>query len=244
MLKVWLAPLAEPADRDLAVLSRPERGRYAAISHPLRARAYATARLVLKQGLAGLTATDPAAWSFSPEGPPLVNGPLPGWRVGIAHSGGWVLCAVRHGAALGCDIEQRKPRRNLLALAGQYFSEEEQQALAAVQGEQQLDQFYRMWTAKEAYLKARHAGIAGGLGRFRLLPAAGVARAVEETGPWVLHSARWQDCQLSLCLPGSADQPLVSHRVELVDSGMRPLPDRPLAWETCAVTPGGAAPAG
>lgn len=219
MLSAWLVPVAEPSNESLAWLSRAERQRFAGISHPMRARAFATARLVLKLGLARLTDTAPDAWTFAAEGAPLVQGPEPDWRVSIAHSGGWVLCAAHQGDAVGCDIEQRKPRRNLLALAEQYFSIEEQQALAEVSGEAQLDHFYRMWTAKEAYLKALQRGIANGLTRFRLLPAQGLAHC--ESGAWALHSAHWHDCQLSFCLPADVASPFSCQPGELQGCELR-----------------------
>jgi 4'-phosphopantetheinyl transferase len=53
----------------------------------------------------------------------------------------------------------------VLALAKRFFSAQEYLAISNLSGNTQLNLFFRLWTCKEAYLKAVGLGIAGGLDR-------------------------------------------------------------------------------
>jgi len=100
-----------------------------------------------------------------PHGRPAFREPgLPDFS--ISHSGDWLWLAVGE-PALGLDVEQRRPRRNLQKLMAHVLSPLE---LAWVAGQSdELRAFYRLWTLREAVLKASGRGLAG-LSRLQLLP--------------------------------------------------------------------------
>jgi len=82
----------------------------------------------------------------------------------LSHSGDWALLAVASGTRVGVDVEQVRNDRDFRAIARRYFSDSEARMIyglsdAAVA----LARFYRLWTAKEAALKALGTGIANGL---------------------------------------------------------------------------------
>jgi len=87
--------------------------------------------------------------------PVCVGGPA----VSIAHSGDLILCAVTDQGDIGVDIEQICQRKNLQAISSRYFDPDEVTWLTT----QPEDRFYMLWVLKEAWLKARGTGIAGGL---------------------------------------------------------------------------------
>lgn len=91
--------------------------------------------------------------------------------ISISHSGEWAVCALCGADALGVDIEALK-RRDLDALARGVLAPTEQAALGALSEAAQLQAFYRLWTLKEAYLKA--------LGRGLDVPLGELAFALEE----------------------------------------------------------------
>ncbi len=73
------------------------------------------------------------------------------------------MLAVARGASLGIDVEIYD--KNVpLAVARRFFSPVEAGALAALPADAQPRRFLRLWTLKEAYLKAIGTGLAGGLG--------------------------------------------------------------------------------
>ena len=80
----------------------------------------------------------------------------------VAHTAGMVALAIGRVPLIGIDVEPLD-RRVPLHVAPRYFSESEVTALQALPPEQQPRRFLRLWTLKEAYLKAVGAGLAGGL---------------------------------------------------------------------------------
>ena len=70
--------------------------------------------------------------------------------------------AVGRVAHIGIDVEALD-KRVPMPVARRYFSEREVAALHALAPEDQPRRFLRLWTLKEAYLKAVGEGLAGGL---------------------------------------------------------------------------------
>jgi 4'-phosphopantetheinyl transferase len=82
----------------------------------------------------------------------------------ISHSGGLALIAVARGRRVGADVERVRPRTDVLAIARGSLSARERQTIESVRCDgARREAFFRCWTRKEAYLKARGVGLAGGL---------------------------------------------------------------------------------
>lgn len=99
------------------------------------------------------------------EGAPLAKGRLgkpslaehPDVHFNLSHAKGIAACVVSDSVC-GIDCEAVRPyRENVVRRA---FSEEEQQLLGTVSGEERDRLFTRLWTLKEAYVKALGDGIA------------------------------------------------------------------------------------
>ena len=103
---------------------------------------------------------------MGPHGRPAFRDPLlPGFS--ISHSGDWLWLALGE-PSLGLDVEQHRPRRNLDKLMAHVLSPLE---LAWVSSQRDvLGAFYRLWTLREAVLKASGRGLAG-LSRLQLFPS-------------------------------------------------------------------------
>lgn len=86
----------------------------------------------------------------------------------LSHSGELALVALCDAAEVGVDIEHIRPVRDPIALAKRFFTPGEQDELAAAPPEDQINCFFRLWTQKEALLKATGQGIANGLQRFEV----------------------------------------------------------------------------
>jgi 4'-phosphopantetheinyl transferase len=83
----------------------------------------------------------------------------------LSHSGGALAVAVSRSRPLGIDLEhQRRPRRTL-ELAHRFFAPHEAQALGRLPEIQRQIAFLRLWTCKEAWVKADGRGIAADLHR-------------------------------------------------------------------------------
>ncbi|CAN1277405.1 4'-phosphopantetheinyl transferase Sfp [Linum perenne] len=79
----------------------------------------------------------------------------------ISHTSSLVACGVAVNSSIGIDVEekQRKTKHGILAFAKRYFSAHEVEHLNAIPDlELQQQEFIKLWTLKEAYVKALGKG--------------------------------------------------------------------------------------
>ncbi len=131
-------------------------------------RQFALARSLLRQVLSAYEPdVAPALWEFqsSAEGRPFLASAFDhtGLNFNLSHTEGLVALAVCRHARVGVDVE--KMGRAPLAVAERYFSAAETAQLRVLPADEQARHFVRLWTLKEAYLKATGTGLAGGLSR-------------------------------------------------------------------------------
>jgi 4'-phosphopantetheinyl transferase len=160
---VWRISLA-PAAAQLAALRRTlddaERTRAARFHFERDRTAFTAARGALRT-LLGRYLARPAehiAFGYRDKGKPYLasGGDL---RFNLSHSGRFGLLAFGLGREIGVDIEQRRPLRDLLALARTSFSPAEYAAFCALPPSDQPDAFFSCWSRKEAFIKATGEGI-------------------------------------------------------------------------------------
>ena len=86
--------------------------------------------------------------------------PRSGVSFNLSHSGHVALPAVTSGdLRLGVDVEERVAQRAHDRLARRFFSTQEADSYATLPEGERADAFYRLWTRKEAYLKATGEGL-------------------------------------------------------------------------------------
>ena len=202
-------------DRDIALASR------------------ATQRLALSAFTA--QSVVPAAWQFveNGNGRPLLHEPPAPWRslrFSAANAIGLVGCAVCIGREIGLDLEPRRqdPARDLLESC---LGSRERQQLESLAEPDRPDRFTRLWTAKEAYLKARGLGIIDSLDQVEVDfdagpgPALRLGAALEDDGSrWELRYLQpTADHVVALCIErsnGTADAQVSLRWVRLSAAGM------------------------
>lgn len=141
-------------------------------------------------------------------------------RFSATHSGDALLLGFVRGDCIGVDIECLKPRPHVLELARRYFTAHEAAALAAMPAAEREDAFYRLWTAKEALLKAIGHGLAHGLDRVGF----GFASAKLELRELDLQSSRIE-AGVAIATPSIEEwhlleyTPLPGYRASVVYSG-------------------------
>ncbi|WP_326738876.1 4'-phosphopantetheinyl transferase family protein [Streptomyces sp. NBC_01022] len=79
----------------------------------------------------------------------------------LSHAGDQVAVAVARGLRVGIDIERVTGRRNATELAERVFSKAERGLLARTAPAGYLARWYRIWTTREAYIKAYGIGLSG-----------------------------------------------------------------------------------
>jgi 4'-phosphopantetheinyl transferase len=123
--------------------------------------------------------------------PVLEGAACAGTGASLSHTRGLVVCALARGAAVGVDAEWLGRRLEPLRLAERFFAPDEASRLRRAPAEARPALFLRLWTAKEAFLKARGEGIAGGLSRVTVVEEPGGARLVLDAG-LADDGAAWQ----------------------------------------------------
>ncbi|KAL3358101.1 hypothetical protein AABB24_015312 [Solanum stoloniferum] len=88
----------------------------------------------------------------------------PALHFNITHTSSLVACGVTINSPIGVDVEEkeRTTKHNILTLARRYFSKHELEVLTAI-GDPYIQQqeFIKLWTLKEAYVKALGKGFSG-----------------------------------------------------------------------------------
>jgi 4'-phosphopantetheinyl transferase len=84
----------------------------------------------------------------------------------IAHSENWVVCTIDDDA-IGIDVEEVKPID--LDIAAHFFSRNECLTLMNQPETSRMKYFYRIWTLKESYIKAKGMGLSIPLDSFSVV---------------------------------------------------------------------------
>lgn len=192
----------EAQKRLAAVLDDGERRKSQIFKLPLLRDRFVAVRGLLRLTLAGYLDADPASLRFETGEygkPRLLSGSL---HFNLSHSEDRLLIAVADFPDVGIDIETIKPRGSLDALAERCFSERELAQWRQVAEDQQIAGFYRLWTKKEAFVKAIGRGLALGmeLCEFDLERDGQLTAIPAEYGP----AAAWQVTELPISADVSA----------------------------------------
>ena len=98
-------------------------------------------------------------------------------RFNVSHSGRHGLIALAPEGRVGVDIEERRDRNYLDSLIDTVLSQEERSEVEALPHNLTLDAFLRLWTIKEAIVKA--TGVGHGLDVAQIETPASVLRGAE-----------------------------------------------------------------
>ncbi|KAI3678452.1 hypothetical protein L6452_37746 [Arctium lappa] len=82
----------------------------------------------------------------------------------LSHTSTLIACGITIDSPIGIDVEekQRRMKNNILSFARRYFSREEVERLSAISDpEVQRQEVIKLWTLKEAYVKALGTGFSG-----------------------------------------------------------------------------------
>ncbi len=161
-IHVWATRLDAGPDavaRAARTLSHDERERAARYRGDHLRRRFVLARAAVRTVLARYRGEDPAAITFElgSHGKPRVAGDAPPFSV--SHSGDVAVIAVSGVGPVGVDVEEIRLIPELESLAARTFAREEAAALGACDASERVQAFFRVWTAKEAYVKGIGVGL-------------------------------------------------------------------------------------
>jgi 4'-phosphopantetheinyl transferase len=197
-VEVWAADLTRPIAASgilWTFLDAGERARADRFYFAKDREAFVAARGLLRALLGDLLDCDPrdVRFELGQWGKPRLAGSpgFPSLQFNLSHTDGLVLIGTGR-REIGVDVERVRELTDMMELADRFFSRTEVEGLRKVPAAERPPAFFRCWTAKEAYIKARGEGLSMPLDRFAvsLAPASGrIALAVTECPE---ESRRWR----------------------------------------------------
>jgi len=171
-IHVWaenLQPSAARISAFVKTLSEDETARAARFHFDRDRDHFIAGRGLLRAVLARYVGGNPSQLKFdyAPKGKPALSTSYRSHRLefNVSHSGELILVAVAHDLEVGIDVEQIRPCADYECIAGSFFTQPECETLRNLEEPQKLPAFFRLWTCKEACLKATGEGISEGLGQ-------------------------------------------------------------------------------
>jgi 4'-phosphopantetheinyl transferase len=167
-------------------MSEDERVREQRYFRDADAQRFSMGRGLLRCLLGSYLGTPPEQLTFTygPFGKPMLAHSL---QFNVSHSDALFVVAVAWSNQVGVDIERINRRVDLLELAARFFPAEEHEYLLAIPNAERDRAFYRMWTWKEACVKATGDGL----------------RALSQCGPSIAKNLG-RDPVTGRCLPKSS----------------------------------------
>ena len=166
-IHLWSVPLEISADNQeilFGLLAEDERRRARRYLFDDDRRRFIACRGRLRRILAGYLGKQPrqVAFQYTGLGKPALDdasNASPPLFFNVSHSGELALVAITHEGELGADVERQRSLRDMQGLATRFFSQQESSGLFRMAPEFQPTAFFRIWTRKEAILKATGKGL-------------------------------------------------------------------------------------
>ncbi|BBA79124.1 4'-phosphopantetheinyl transferase [cyanobacterium endosymbiont of Rhopalodia gibberula] len=154
-------------NRCFAILDQEEKIKAEKFSFKEHQRRFIVARGTLKIIL-GRYLNIPAStveFTYSSRGKPRLTNKLVGngLQFNLSHSHELAIYGVTCNHIIGVDLEYIRPMSEAKKLAKRFFCSQEYHHISLLTSPDLEKTFFKLWTAKEAYLKATGEGIGGGL---------------------------------------------------------------------------------
>jgi 4'-phosphopantetheinyl transferase len=196
---VWRAALDRPpsqtAEGFLRNLAEDERARAGRLYFERDREHFIVARGVLRAILGRYLNREPhyVSFRYNSHGKPALAGApdADAIRFNVSHSHGLALYAVARGREVGIDVERIRCNLDIAAIAERYFSRRDVTMLRDLPADERHQAFFRVWTRKEAYVKAQGEGLSLLSDRLDLVPAPGEPEAVASARCGSHENARW-----------------------------------------------------
>ena len=172
MPELWLQPVdAEAvswAEAHSSILDDDEQRRWRRYQSAEARALFVVAHVATRHVLSHAHGRDPASWRFErgAHGRPEIIGGPPGVRFNLSHTDGMIALLLHGDADHGVDVEHTGRETDIESVARRVFTESEQASIRAQPTGGRADRFYQLWTLKEAFIKAKGAGLAMPLQQF------------------------------------------------------------------------------
>lgn len=160
-------------------------------------REYLATHALARTALSHHRALAPESWRFrlNDYGKPAID-PECGLRFNLSNSTGLVVCLIGEGAEVGVDVEPQARARSILEIGPRVFAPREQAQLEDLPEDARPERALRLWTLKEAYIKARGMGLALPLNKFYFVFQGANDIRMEMDADFDDEPGRWRFCLL------------------------------------------------
>jgi 4'-phosphopantetheinyl transferase len=139
----------------------------------------------------------------------------------LSHSNEYAVYVFGWDRAVGIDIEYVRPMEDADDFASRFFSARESELIQSLTGHRKWDAFFKLWTCKEAFLKANGSGLTFPLNQAEVHLGMGGSAKLTSIGGDSMQASRWRletfkpflDYQASLAVEGH-DWELTFHRLD------------------------------
>ena len=141
-------------------LSKDEIARAEAFFYPELTSRFIAARAILRCILSAYLqiSAEEIIFRYNDYGKPLLDHSN-GLCFNLAHSNNYAVFAIALESNIGIDLEAVRSDFDFVDIAKRFFSTSETESLLTLPSEDQVDAFFRCWTRKEAYIKAKGQGL-------------------------------------------------------------------------------------
>ncbi len=191
-LHVWRASLdLKPAHVQalLKTLSTDEISKAERFYFEKDRRYFIASRGLLRTILGRYLKTDPSCLRFEYKlhGKPALVGEGSGntYSFNLSHSHGLLLLAITRGREIGIDLEFIRAESAEQEIAERFFAPNEVAKLCSLPADQKQEAFFKCWTRKEAYVKAKGEGLMVPLDQFEVSLSPGEPAALLNTASYI-----------------------------------------------------------
>ena len=164
---IWWGGTALAQPHLLDWLSDRERQRWSALRQAGDRDLYLVAHALARGAMASIAGVAPSKLEFTQtckhcggaHGKPRLRHPALPLELSLSHSGSWAVAALAFDVPLGIDVERITPWFGQAEAAGLILSPAERARAGPAQGTQRPEALARLWTRKEAALKATGDGL-------------------------------------------------------------------------------------
>ena len=172
MFHVDLAPQADREAYAFSLLDDEEKARWHRFPVPAPRRRFGLCRAALRVNLAERLAcsNDRLSFGYGEHGKPyaVVDGRRIDAGFNVSHCGRNGLIVFASDDRIGIDVAERTPTRDFDGIGSMVYGPTERRLLSLASGSQKVHLFYRLWSMKEALIKALGSGFSLNPSRFEV----------------------------------------------------------------------------
>jgi 4'-phosphopantetheinyl transferase len=173
---IWCARLPDEGNFELfhsyrGILTPEETERYGRFAFEKDRRQFLLTRALERDVLSRYLGVEPAALVFTRNeyGKPAIAEPIGcPLTFSLSHTKGLSVCCVAFEQMIGVDVENLQRTNSHQDIAKRFFSNSEAAFLERIDEAQKPMEFLRLWTLKEAFVKARGLGLSIPLNSFEI----------------------------------------------------------------------------